>query len=1154
MSQIRGGRADKAGNTFERLWIVSLALEVIEGHATAIQWEGLGPEGDGIEFEVRRPDGIREKHQCKIENRNEAKWTATRLAPILKVAKTHLESDSSVRFVFVSRDPVRVIGGLAAKANSCDDDASSFFAYCLASKEDRAEYQSLCASWELDSTDEADARIAMGFLRRMDFERGIWERSERRRLYLHAESLLDGNGKEVVTFVGQLLEENIGNTYRSDDIRNALREQGFPPLDLVSDPRIPKGIEQLQDRFRSALEPHLIGAEVLARPETELLLGRMVADGGARLLFVTGDAGSGKSGVLLDAVRLLAEEAVPHLPLRLDTQYPDTAVRKYSKEHLGLPASPGVCLRTLADGRRAVLIIDQLDAIRWTSANSDAGWELCKEIIDEALRFPNVSVIVAGRTVDLDDDPRIEHWKKGKETGQVIEVEQLTVGRMPEEVVSSVVGRYGIDHASLLAREKCLLSNAQSLQLWWRLAKDGNVGKFSSRAALLQSYWRHYRSKAVQQYGATIHDINRLLDALVGFMDTKGRLDAPNALVDQYGVAAEALRRLAILDWTSATTRFTHQSHLDYLTIERVFLRALRDEVTPIEWLRGHDQSLFRRDQVRFLLQLLRDEDPKLYLAFLQDIFFGEGIRFHIQHLALTTLAQADPPTDAEHELVKRLWSEEPSHLHVLERVLAGHRPWLERFTDEGIIPAMLTAEDEPPRHEALFLCRRSAAVAPEWFERVLAPHWDSGDPQWAERIGSVLAHDVEHDTPTVFGWRLARARAGADQPEIYNADRLSKKDQTRALVYLAAIVEGLVTNVERAAGGDERRRVEVDSERFKNLLDACEAYPRLTWDALLSVHARAVAVEEAIHGDGFSAAGYLVQDSARQIISLLHDFLTTSGAKLLESDGVSFLAELTTLGQAPSTPHARRLAVDVLATTPDELANDAVACFFSVESPLDIVASPESMHRTDNLSPQDPAIRAIRALGGSCAPDAVYRIERAVLAFHADYERRSIEWQLEQIRDHRWIGEYPNHYGLSQYALLLAMPKERLSDEGARARRMWRGKFGDLIKYRDTGPMEMHSVASPIPPDNTKFVSDDVWVGIVTGERAGNPTTPRELKDGRYVDRSPSSYACSLEEAGKLNPGRYVRLGLRFPADAEESYYSALLRVAAVTAPPNGR
>jgi len=61
MSQIQGGRADKFGNAFERLWIVHLALDVVEGRATSIKWEPLGPEGAGVECVVSRSDGPLEK-------------------------------------------------------------------------------------------------------------------------------------------------------------------------------------------------------------------------------------------------------------------------------------------------------------------------------------------------------------------------------------------------------------------------------------------------------------------------------------------------------------------------------------------------------------------------------------------------------------------------------------------------------------------------------------------------------------------------------------------------------------------------------------------------------------------------------------------------------------------------------------------------------------------------------------------------------------------------------------------------------------------------------------------------------------------------------------------------------------------------------------
>jgi len=980
----------------------------------------------------------------------------------------------------------------------------------------------------------------------MYFERGFWEPYEKSLLYRLAESIAEGDGREIVTFLGAHLEGTLGNSHRSDELRTALRKHGLPPLDLNGDQRVPDGIERLQARFCSALEPYLICSGVLSRPEPKQLVERMLADGGARLLFVTGDAGSGKSGVLLESAGLLAKQNVPYLPIRLDTHYPDRAVRAYSRERLDLPASPGICLRSLAGGRRAVLIIDQLDAVRWTSANSDVGWERCKEIIDEALGFSNITVVVAGRTVDLEDDQRIKHWKKGKEVGQPIEVEPFQVGRMPEDVVASVLGQYGVAYASLLPREKDLLSNAQSLQLWWRLAEDNKVGTFSSRAALLGSYWGHYRDKAVDEFaGVTFDGLNGLLDQLVEFMDTQGRLDAPNALLERDRAATAALCGLGILDRTNGTTRFAHQSHLDYLTIERVFQRSLQGEVSAIEWLRGHDQSLFRRDQVRFLLQLLRDQAPRLYSEFLQNIFCAEGIRFHIQHLSLTTLAQADPPNDSEHTLIKFLLDDELWRLHVLELVLAGKAAWLERLRADGTIPSMLSSDDETKRNEALFLCYRSAESAPHWFERVLAPHWDSGDPEWVELIGSRLAINAERDTPTVFQWRLAHARSGADHHGIHSIGQLASKDQCSAISYLGAIAEGLVSNVEKGAAGDEQLRVHVDTDLSKELLDACEQHPRHAWDSLQPVHAHAIATEEAL-----TEAGYYAQDSARQIVSILHRCLHVSGAALLQGDGASFLAELRALGQKPPG-HARRLAVDVLATTTEELVDDAVSCFLSVECPLDIDASPESMTQSDGLSRQDPAIGALRTLAHACSDGALRRIEVEVLGFHADYERRSVEWQLDLIREGKWRG-HPNHYGLPQYALLLVLPEDRLSSRSARVLRMWRGKFGELSMYRHARSIEALPAGSPIPRGKAKFISDDVWVQIVKGEWSGRDNKWREPKDGRYIEYSPSNFAWDLEGAGKLNPPRYVRLGFRLPKDANECYYTALLRVAGVVARPD--
>ena len=131
MSLIPGGRADKFGNRFERIWVVSLALEVIEGRLSTIKWEPLGAEGEGVECVVTQPDGLKKYHQCKIQNGNEGIWSVADLGAngVLVNAKRHLEADPCCKFVFVSSDPVPALRDMAMHAMSCDDNPSDFVSH-----------------------------------------------------------------------------------------------------------------------------------------------------------------------------------------------------------------------------------------------------------------------------------------------------------------------------------------------------------------------------------------------------------------------------------------------------------------------------------------------------------------------------------------------------------------------------------------------------------------------------------------------------------------------------------------------------------------------------------------------------------------------------------------------------------------------------------------------------------------------------------------------------------------------------------------------------------------------------------------------------------------------------------------------------------------
>ena len=51
-----GGIANKLGNRYERKWAVRKLLEVIEGNAASMQYEGVSEKFHGFEFALHRPE------------------------------------------------------------------------------------------------------------------------------------------------------------------------------------------------------------------------------------------------------------------------------------------------------------------------------------------------------------------------------------------------------------------------------------------------------------------------------------------------------------------------------------------------------------------------------------------------------------------------------------------------------------------------------------------------------------------------------------------------------------------------------------------------------------------------------------------------------------------------------------------------------------------------------------------------------------------------------------------------------------------------------------------------------------------------------------------------------------------------------------------
>src|SRR5574341_443397 len=73
-----GGATDKFGNRYEGRWTVACMVEVMDDRADAIRIEPPGPQGEGVEFWLRRKDTI-EYHQVKRQHGAKGYWPLAEL-------------------------------------------------------------------------------------------------------------------------------------------------------------------------------------------------------------------------------------------------------------------------------------------------------------------------------------------------------------------------------------------------------------------------------------------------------------------------------------------------------------------------------------------------------------------------------------------------------------------------------------------------------------------------------------------------------------------------------------------------------------------------------------------------------------------------------------------------------------------------------------------------------------------------------------------------------------------------------------------------------------------------------------------------------------------------------------------------------------------
>lgn len=1154
MSQEFGGRSDKFGNEFERLWVVSLALRILDGTATSLLWEPLGPPGKGIELRLTLPDGIVEAHQCKIENGYHGNWTvhALRKAGVVDAARTQLDRSDVDRFVFVSRDPCRTFDDLTDRAARCNDDANAFLNSSLSSKKHRDEFACLCDAWELSTTEPENVSTAIRLLRRIRTERGFWQDSELLRLEREARAFAKGEGKAIVDSLSRFLSDSLGNEINATQLRHHLREDSLPPRDLIDDPSVATAVERLQSDFRRSLTEVLAGNILISRPVANEVHDLLADQDGPRLILLHGRAGHGKSGVLLELTNRLSELAVPFLPLRLDSQRPEGG-DAYFRDILGLDAHPVRCLRSIAGNEPAVLIIDQLDAVRWTASHSDSAWQICREMIELALVSSTIRVVVACRTFDLEDDRRFKAWESELATRYRTShpSKRVEVVALDGDVVRQFVEQHDQSYDQLAPRQRELLRIPLCLYLWWTLKSESLLpDTYSTASDLMRIFWRSRREKLTTERGVSESQLAECLDRVVDYLDREGRQDFPAMLVEQFPRIVDAIRSLHLVQSArTGTLKFAHQSFLDYLVAERVVRESLDRGTSPLVWLRSHDQSLFRREQLRQLLMLLKEQSPDQYVLLLRQLLHDSDVRFHLRHLALGILRSSDKPTDEECQLLQDLLADDKWRRHALRFVVLGHVGWMQRCHDNGLFREWLASENEETVNDAVWMFRWAPNSHRNLVDESLEPFANFDDAVWASRIDGTLPSDIRHDTEASFEWRWQRVRSGALRIELYSLHSVVQDHPLRVARLLEAAFERQIDLAEEPSDsnqeGDDRRLQTFEQSGWDEILEHIGAAGVDGWACLLPVLIRSVAVTRKVRRAQLRRRRktnptslflpidrlWTLHRAFKKINCGLLRLLTQIGRKIARSNFTRVWKECSDLDLSRSRT-LNRLVCNVLLAARSDRA-DVVLSW--------LLADPRRFRVGNSHArlPQKPAASLIARFAPVCSDTVIYDLESAVLKHHGPEEKYSVQIQLERLKESGIL--LSNHYGRSQLVLLVAMPNDRLGQIAKSALSTWLGKFGHPQTWEHDSRARTGFVSSSVPRERLHLVSNKTWLRMIATDWE-NVRHKRRSEDW-LAERSHRMFARDLGELTKMAPARFIQLAHQIPVESPIDYFECILR-----------
>ncbi len=1120
-----GGPADKLGNRYEQWWTVSECVRMLRGDTKAIRIEDPGVEK--AEFVVT-VGSRQELHQAKRSHSN-GKWSLAELASdgLLQAIGNALARNDD-RFVFVSGSEARELAELCEAACAAKSAEEFEHAFLATNKKRKAWFESLFHCYWKCAVPTAIER-----LRRIGV-RTIGERDLEDKVRWGVQALFLADSRQVLSELRAIVEDSVHRTITRQGLVEALARRGYQMRRLSSPERAGVAVREATEQYLNGARRWLIQQRLVPRAAAETLLSRLGET--ATDSVVTGKAGSGKTACVVEVTEALRERGLPVLTFRLEhLQLLTASTTADLGRRLELEESPVLVLAAAAEaaGRPGVLIVDQLDAVSTMSGRSSGAFDVVEGLLQEARGTRARAVlhtVVVCRAFDFDwqHDHRLRQLAPPDSDARV-EVTEFTV-----DEVKTILTDAGFDPARFRKRQLALLRLPQNLTLFLEAGFDtSRTPAFDTATQLFEGYWTKKRRAVEERVAPSPDQWKEVMKTLCNEMASAQQLSAPRETLDDFTPAyVEQLASEGVLTFDGRRYGFGHESFFDYC-FARVFFRRRESLVS---FLKGSEQHLFRRAQVRQVLAYLRDNHPARYVEELRALLSDERIRAHIKDLAFALLAEVTDPAEEEWSVWQQ-WiapalkaveegTPNPDKLsEIAWRRFSGSSSWFTATDRHGVIEDWLASGNDRLNDMAVTYLGRHQRYSPDRVAALLEPYADRGG-EWMHRLRFIMQWADHHTSRRFFDLFLRLVDNGtldeARGPIAENTtfwDMLHDLGENRPEWIPEAMAHRFRRRlaVVRASGRDLRTREFFGYEQSAAVMFNTSAK-----------HVPAVFVEHVLpvvlEISDFALTGSTPpkRDAAWPLL-VKTDYPGGEEACLLELAGaLATLARDGTADLRDVIPDLRRRDTHVANHLLMALYTGGAARHADEAAAL-LCDEPWRFHCGFSDSPHWCAMEAIRAVVPRCTAENRERLETVILGYVHPYERTR-----DGYRQTGW----------ARFALLSAVPPELRSAQANAHFEELERKFGEPEGEPRGMTGDGDLVESPIKKDVADKMIDDQWLRAIV--KYHSEEWGRFLRDD--VTGGARQLAQVLEDRAKEEPERFARLSLRFPADTNPVYLERTL------------